>query len=1240
VHKVKEENLEPDTEQVFFDNENESSSELDILNGSQKVSLKQKIVGECLALSEEEYRKLLDKISVKIRMQTGNSGRNLRKGLREVSPQSLLVAAVFFVRYDYSYQKDGFWQPFIDSLCVDYTQNNRTALAEHFDRAFHEFDLFRPSGGYRYVSPLIYHSVLPNDGIRHFAEIIAHQEALWSYWASADAEEIIGFLKSRQISKNMRRLLENDGKLVADLFVDVCDYLATGRPTTDGTCGLDVGAIAAAVKKYQEQIQQGNNESIFRTRHDKWYIPQPDWVWQHSEARLGLRIPTFRLAGEPGDYVKAILKVGSHESSLQVDLESRRTAPLFIDSWFLNMDSGTTQIELICDGHERAKRSVTTLDRSSPIVELNDSLIPLRMSLDVPSKAFWLLPEGTVTGDGIKQITSEIAPFPLHRWQAGLFDSAGQKNWKFQRQKMQLEEYMCNVEQRLSWLLQTSSNPVCIVADASQGPVFTDWPEIELLGDAREDGFVCEVHNLGTGEQKTYSLRDIIERDEAGVCFISHKSLCCEFESKIGSFRVKLKTSSFRTVSTAPAICYCFVPLFDLQIPHIVLPEDEYLEIHACIGKPLRHIGIKAVGAILSESDEAHIKIRWPAGTDDAFELNTPVPLRLQLKVPRISWGVDGNPVSGFVTLPECAASDTSKNLILTTDPEQPAILQTDSWQLERPEGISRWIVPFTSFYEQVEKATSRTVSIKLVHAGRIWEVVRFRRNLLIESIMHQLWGTVLFMKVRLSAETDDHLYAIVARTGEIAKENIRFVKLDPTGEEGVTFDLEGFLPGKWCVVFRLCSDDMPNHGELLKDERDNTAHFKFDLTTIDIPIPSLETSIAENLLTCADWQLPIHLYVPLARRNNMNSVRDDLLASLAIRSGEEGRRTMEHLASEGINFASFPPSLGKAHEHTLLPEDLANLWQPLTVSSCTNIKGSWTEAAANLLGHAHEHPLFLPEGTIVQCENQQYEVAEKHTHYSVDRDTYGCFKLDPYRSGNNSLYLLFGERDHYAALHTTETLPLADKNEMIAIRREDINTDTFPSLLDRSWSQGMQLIYENRVPPELLPRVLMIVNERQPAYKNEFLVKGYWQWTHNAAGTKDFRNYWEKTRYDCAGAYPWLREHLGEELGGMRSKRLFMAELTRACRKILIQTTRQIEQAFPYHHDNGAYAYPGFLYVLAVYNRLAARFPEKIAAIRPESKGQEWLCEHSAMAFRDARLMLNYWLILVESILNWWNLK
>lgn len=1181
----------------------------------------------------------MSEVSQRIGTRAGLWDASLRKGIEAVPPQALLIAAVFFVRYDYSYQREGFWQPFLDALGVEFTQNHRAVFTQQFERAFRHLDLYRPTGGYRYVSPLIYHSVLPNDGIRHFAEIIAHQETHWGYWASADTDEIVAFLRSEQVSTNMRRLLEHDGKLVADLFTDVCDYLATGMPTSDVTCGLDVEAIASAVKEHQERDRQGGRESVSRTRHDQWYIPQPAWVWQRSDSRIGVRIPAMRLAGEPGEFVRAALRVGSHEIPLDVDIENHRTAPLFVDSWFLDMDSGTTPLELICDGHERAKRTVTTLDRTSPIGELNGVLVPLRLGLDVPPKAWWLLPDGTVVGDGIDQVASEVAPFPLNRWQAGLFAAAGQKFWTFRREGIQSQDFRCNIERRQSWMLRAGSQAVCLDAGSSAGPVLTDWPEIELLGDSWEDGFVCEVRNLSTGEQQTYGLGDVVEQGEDGVRLISHRSLCHGLDGTIGCFRVKLKTTSFRTVNTAPAIYYCFVPLLHMRVPRVVWPQAEHLEMQACLGDPLGHMEIRAVRAAHSECDGMHIKARWPAGTDAGLELNTPVPLRLRLRVPRISWEVDGSPASGHVVLPETAATDASRRLVLTTDPEQPARLDIGSWYQERPEGVSHWVVPLTAFYEPLEKATSRTVSVSLAHAGGTWEVLRFRRNLVVESIMSQQWGPVLYVKVRLSAETEDHLYAIAARVGD-TKTTVRTVELDSTGEEGAVIDVDDVQFGKWCVVFRLCPGDSPSHGELLRDDEGGTALLEVDFGAAprDFSVPSREPSVADELLACADWELPLRFFAPHVRRSSTDVLRDELLASLARRSGEEGRRAMEHLAAEGINFASFPPATGNAPERALFPEDLVNLWQPLAVPGCTSVEGGWPESVVNLLGCPHEHPLFLPKGTVVHCGNELYAVTGGHALHSVDGETYDRFELHPLRGSDGTRFLLFGDCDHRAALLTEETLPLADSDDMVAVRRVNIDPDSIPALLDGSWSQGLRVIYENRVPAPILPMVFMFVNEGQPAYRQEFLVKGYWQWTHGSAQTRGFRHYWEKARQDCAAVYPWLREHLGEERDGVRLKRLFAEELTVPCRKVLIHITRQIEQAFPFHHDSGAYAYPGLLYVLAVYNRLAARYPEKTAGIRAESRGREWLCEHSAVAFRDARLMFNYWLILVESILNWWN--
>lgn len=1218
--------------------ESGSRTVLNLFSKGLDSCLKGKILGECLVLTKDEYLYLITEISQRIRKRQESWGGNLRTAMDAVPPQALLVAAVFFVRYDYSYEQDGFWKPFFEALDVEYSQANWKTLVDHFERAFRQLELYRPNGGYRHVSPLIYHSILPNDGIRSFAEIIAKQEPHWNYWASATTEVVVDFLISQQTSISMKRLLEHDGKLVADLFVDVCDYLDTGVWGTNAVSGLDVRAIASEVRECQEARRRCFYEPVQRTRRDHAYIPRPSWVWQRANSRIGLMISPLHLAGESGQDVSAKLQVGTHEFPLQVDNQSLRTTPFFIDSWCLGMNSGTTVLKLICNGQECAKQSVTNLDLSSPIVELNGVLVNIRGEQEVPHKAWWMLPQDTSFGDDIVSDASEITPYPLSRWQVFLL-VAQSDNWTFQRNGIQSQTYMCNIERRLSWLLRTNTNSVGIEANAGQGPVLTDWPEIELIGYSPENNYVCEVRNLSTEEQKTYNLSEIVDHGVDGTYLLSHFSLCSEFTCKVGVFRIKLKTSSFRSVTTAPAITYCFVPLCSLQVPKVVKPQDKCLEVRASLGVLIDSDKVKAVGAEQFDIDQRQMTIRWPAGTKASFVLNTPLPLRLQLSVPRITWGVNGVQASGDEILPASAVKDTSQSLVLTTDPQQSATLVVGDCVLERPEGVSRWEVPLTAFYEAVEKASSLAVSVQLNHAGGVWEVLRFRRKLVVTCVLYEQLGASLIVKAKLSADTSGHLYAIAACVGGNTKATRQSVELDPTGDIGAVINTGGTQSGKWRVVFRLCTDINPSHGELLLGSDGHVALLEVEVadeTTI-APASLRESDVIDDLLECADWQLPLDLFVPNIRWENKDALRNQLIENLIIRSGQDGRKAMEHLAAEGINFASFPVAQNKSSEKVIYPEDLANLWQPLAVPICTGFTGEWTEGVANILGRSREHPLFLPHGTIVQYDNKQYTVASGHCFDTFDGVTYDRFDLCSYGSIANTHCLLFRNSDHVASLHTIDNLLVDDDNNMKPLRRLRIDSDSMPVILDKSWSDGLKLIYRKCNEPKFLSTTFSFVNDRQPAYRPEFLVKGYWQWTMNAAHSSDFSKYWEETRHESV-VYSWLREHLGEKQEVQLQKILFDEELTKPCQGILIKMTHQIEHLFPYYDDAGAYAYPGFVYALAVYNRLAARYPNKIAAIQPKSGGREWLCKHSAVAFRDARLMFNYWLILVESILNWWN--
>jgi hypothetical protein len=551
-----------------------------------------------------------------------DSGARMGDILRAIPPGWLLVAAVFFVRYDYSYEHDGFWEPFLRQLGLPFTQGNYQAMTRRMENDFRVLGLRQPAGGFRYVSPLIFHCVLPNDSILRFADILAHQERRWSYWASADTDSVLEFLRSRHhLPRHMQRLVEHEGDLIAGLFCDVCDHLATGRADAGGGNALDVPAIAAKVLEAVAANEPGERGGRLPTAAE-WFIPRPSWVWRRSDSRICLRIPRMQLGGDPGTHIHAVIRKVGHDFPLSVNPETHVADSICIDAWFFDWEAEGELLELVIDGASRASKRVQILDRRLPMVELNGVLTVFSERIKAPARARWLLPEGVVPAEGITRVINDVPPFPLTHWRAGLFESEGAERWIFRRNTMGGDsvEYGCVVERQPNWMLRLDAEVSFLETESHPGPVMAGWPEIELLGEGWLDEMVCEVTNLSTGRTDCHRILDVATRED-GIRLLAHDRIASGVGVH-GCFRLKVKTANFRSVMSCRVISYSVAPFASVSAPAFSLPGDEECTIEATLADGVDACGIRCPGGGIRHEDGSLVRMTWPVGVNMAMSFN------------------------------------------------------------------------------------------------------------------------------------------------------------------------------------------------------------------------------------------------------------------------------------------------------------------------------------------------------------------------------------------------------------------------------------------------------------------------------------------------------------------------------------------------------------------------------------------------------------------------------------------
>ena len=242
--------------------------------------------------------------------------RGILKGnparLVEVPANVLLTLLVFCARYENT--KISFWESFSSVVGLrseaGVQQRCRKLLDESWKRWAH---LYFPSGGYRYVAPILYHSILPQMCIEEMAKLIHAMGGNVGWDAVADLEtseleKMLTQVESRfHTSRPLARFVtdHNSRRLAADLIQDLCEaaylYLERGNDQTE---------LIERLKKHPVQLevwqrlaglepQLGSGTGLSRMGNGS-----VRWQWDRKARQLRLYLPRQRMvsASRPGYY--------------------------------------------------------------------------------------------------------------------------------------------------------------------------------------------------------------------------------------------------------------------------------------------------------------------------------------------------------------------------------------------------------------------------------------------------------------------------------------------------------------------------------------------------------------------------------------------------------------------------------------------------------------------------------------------------------------------------------------------------------------------------------------------------------------------------------------------------------------------------------------------------------------------------------------------------------------------------
>ncbi|MEY4167302.1 MAG: hypothetical protein RIR52_1126 [Acidobacteriota bacterium] len=224
----------------------------------------------------------------------------------------LLTLLVFCARYEDT--RDSFWGSFSRLLRLrseaGVQQRYRKLLDESWKRWAH---IYLPAGGYRYVTPILYHSILPQTCIEEMAKLIHTMGGNVGWDAVADLEtgeleKMLMQVESRfHTSRPLTRFVtdSNSRQLAAALIQDLCEaaylYLERGNDQTE---------LLERLKKHPVQLevwqrlaglepQQGRGAGLSRMGNGS-----ARWQWDRKARQVRLYLPRQRVvsASRPGYY--------------------------------------------------------------------------------------------------------------------------------------------------------------------------------------------------------------------------------------------------------------------------------------------------------------------------------------------------------------------------------------------------------------------------------------------------------------------------------------------------------------------------------------------------------------------------------------------------------------------------------------------------------------------------------------------------------------------------------------------------------------------------------------------------------------------------------------------------------------------------------------------------------------------------------------------------------------------------
>jgi hypothetical protein len=285
----------------------EAMERLDLLEIDQRLAEKFQgieMIGQ-LEITRPDFQRLALEVRSVLR---GNPAR-----LDQIPQCVLLTLLVFCARYEDT--RGSFWESFSSQLGLCSEAGVQLRYRRLLDESWKRWEhIYLPAGGYRYVAPILYHSILPQSCIEEMAKLIHALGGNVGWDAVADLEtdelekKILMHVESRfHASRPLSRFVtdHHSRQLAAALIQDLCEaaYLYLER-------GNDQAELIERLKRHPVQLEvwqrlaglEPQRGSAAGSSH--FGNGSARWQWDRKARQLRLYLPRQRVVStsRPGYY--------------------------------------------------------------------------------------------------------------------------------------------------------------------------------------------------------------------------------------------------------------------------------------------------------------------------------------------------------------------------------------------------------------------------------------------------------------------------------------------------------------------------------------------------------------------------------------------------------------------------------------------------------------------------------------------------------------------------------------------------------------------------------------------------------------------------------------------------------------------------------------------------------------------------------------------------------------------------